>query len=212
MVQDFNTNEAGRGRAKLYGVSSISAEGEYSKLYRPPLRSGPMFGGIAGIMNQEQGDADDIGHLPTMPTRFGRDTGDHHEIYRKTLAAGWSSQDLPADECIEDIFAGGDGWGGFKGLPNLISDSSTNDTSDTEHLRVPGVTKKGTRRADGEHNSSGDKSQSHGSESGQVTPENPTPSSSSDGRPTRPPRRRNEVSELDVREDLRSWDIGAPHD
>ena len=34
-------------------------------------------------------------------------------MYRRTLAAYWSSQpgELKADECIEDIFSGGDGWG-----------------------------------------------------------------------------------------------------
>jgi hypothetical protein len=34
-------------------------------------------------------------------------------MYRRTLAAYWSAQpgELKADECIEDIFSGGDGWG-----------------------------------------------------------------------------------------------------
>lgn len=34
-------------------------------------------------------------------------------MYRRTLAAYWTAQpgELKADECIEDIFAGGDGWG-----------------------------------------------------------------------------------------------------
>lgn len=34
-------------------------------------------------------------------------------MYRRTLAAYWSAQpgELKADECIEDIFAGGNGWG-----------------------------------------------------------------------------------------------------
>lgn len=33
-------------------------------------------------------------------------------MYRRALAASWAAQagDLPADQCIEDIFAGGDGW------------------------------------------------------------------------------------------------------
>ena len=35
------------------------------------------------------------------------------DMYRRTLAAFWASQpgELRADECIEDIFSGGDGWG-----------------------------------------------------------------------------------------------------
>lgn len=34
-------------------------------------------------------------------------------MYRRNLAAFWVAQpgELPADECIENIFAGGDGWG-----------------------------------------------------------------------------------------------------
>ena len=33
-------------------------------------------------------------------------------MYRQTLAASWAAQagELPADECIEDIFTGGTGW------------------------------------------------------------------------------------------------------
>jgi hypothetical protein len=34
-------------------------------------------------------------------------------MYRRTLTASWAAQpgELTADQCIEDIFAGGDGWG-----------------------------------------------------------------------------------------------------
>lgn len=45
-------------------------------------------------------------------------------MYRRTLAASWAAQpgEPRADECIEDIFAGGDGWAG-------------QPTSKTEHGR-----------------------------------------------------------------------------
>lgn len=35
------------------------------------------------------------------------------DMYRQTLAASWAAQtgELRADEVIEDIFGGGDGWG-----------------------------------------------------------------------------------------------------
>jgi hypothetical protein len=35
------------------------------------------------------------------------------DMYRRTLAAFWASQpgELKADEAVEDIFSGGDGWG-----------------------------------------------------------------------------------------------------
>ena len=34
------------------------------------------------------------------------------DMYRRTLASSWAAQagELPADECIENIFAGGSGW------------------------------------------------------------------------------------------------------
>lgn len=53
-----------------------------------------------------------------MPAAFSlpsksREAGELQDMYRRTLAAYWSAQpgELKADECIEDIFAGGDGWG-----------------------------------------------------------------------------------------------------
>jgi hypothetical protein len=50
-----------------------------------------------------------------------KEAGDElRELYRKTLAAEWTCQpgELSADKCIEDIFAGGDGWGNTKGKPH----------------------------------------------------------------------------------------------
>lgn len=41
-----------------------------------------------------------------------RDHSDLQDMYRRALAASWASQEgeFPADQCIEEIFAGGDGW------------------------------------------------------------------------------------------------------
>ena len=218
---DFYMDEAYRRRQKFHSVCSADFIIELAKSYSPPLRTGPIFGGIAGIMNQEQADPDDIGHLPTMPNKLSRDAGEQQEMYRKTLAAAWSSHELPADECIEDIFAGGDGWGNFSDDLLLTPESSTtgeNASIDSERLQVPtsAKLKQGYRRDhlrsrhDGTQSLGGHKSNSHGSSSGQVTPENPTPSNSSDDRSKRIRRRQNEISEFDAREDLRSWQIGVP--
>ena len=51
-----------------------------------------------------------------------------HDLYRRTLAASWSRQpnELPADETIEDIFSGGNGWKTKKETP------SNHDTEDDE--------------------------------------------------------------------------------
>jgi hypothetical protein len=79
----------------------------------PPLRTAPVFTGIAGIMTGEPGDSEDSGNMPAVTTK-SREAGDElRELYRRTLAAEWTCQagELSADKCIEDIFAGGDGWG-----------------------------------------------------------------------------------------------------
>lgn len=49
------------------------------------------------------------------------------DLYRRTLAASWSRQpsELPADECIEDIFSGGNGW---KTKTKRDNSASANDT------------------------------------------------------------------------------------
>src|SRR5579862_4229831 len=101
----------------------------------PPLKTAPVFGGIAGIAAVEPGDHDDsnckialhisadpqfpvvqamILTLPDIPSLVNksREIREMQDMYRRTLVASWSCQagELPADECIEDIFAGGDGW------------------------------------------------------------------------------------------------------
>jgi hypothetical protein len=62
-------------------------------------------------------------------------------MYRRTLAASWQLQagELNADECIEDIFAGGDGWtsgsnGGQKPKSVRLFDRSRKDGSDSDSL------------------------------------------------------------------------------
>jgi hypothetical protein len=41
-----------------------------------------------------------------------RDQGELQDMYRRALAASWAAQidELSADQCIEDIFNGGNGW------------------------------------------------------------------------------------------------------
>src|ERR1700716_481988 len=68
-----------------------------------------VFGGIAGILPPEHGEPDDLGSLPSI--NMGRETGDLQDMYRRTLAASWTCRggELPPDQLIEDLFAGGDG-------------------------------------------------------------------------------------------------------
>ncbi|KAI5238436.1 hypothetical protein E4T43_07383 [Aureobasidium subglaciale] len=81
--------------------------------YAPPLRTAPVFGGIAGIMSQEVAEATEEGsNMPSLSNK-SRENGELQDMYRRTLAASWVAQpgELRADDCIKDIFAGGDGWG-----------------------------------------------------------------------------------------------------
>ncbi|KAH0560096.1 hypothetical protein GP486_003377, partial [Trichoglossum hirsutum] len=83
--------------------------------HAPALKTAPVFGGIAGIAAVEQGDHDDSNYIASLASK-SREIGEMQDMYRRTLAASWAGQagDLPADECIENIFAGGDGWGDKK--------------------------------------------------------------------------------------------------
>jgi hypothetical protein len=97
--------------------------------YAPPLRTAPVFGGIAGIIHSSEPPApggntlasdgggeglggEEAANAPDFRSR-NKEAGEMMDMYRRTLAAYWASQpgELKADEAIEDIFSGGDGWG-----------------------------------------------------------------------------------------------------
>ena len=97
--------------------------------YAPPLRTAPVFGGIAGIIHSQEPAApagnplasdgggeglggEEVANGPDFRSR-NKEAGEMMDMYRRTLAAFWASQpgELKADEAVEDIFAGGDGWG-----------------------------------------------------------------------------------------------------
>jgi len=50
--------------------------------------------------------------MPSLSTK-SREAGEAQDLYRRNLAAHFNAQpgELRADECIENIFSGGDGWG-----------------------------------------------------------------------------------------------------
>lgn len=115
--------------------------------YAPPLRTAPVFGGIAGIMAQEAAadssltlDPSDPSHpgnpqhMPSLSSK-SRDAGEMQDMYRRTLAASWVAQpgELKADECIEDIFSGGDGWGSHLGRRNGAKGDEAVTFDDHEH-------------------------------------------------------------------------------
>ncbi|KAK4199694.1 N-terminal C2 in EEIG1 and EHBP1 proteins-domain-containing protein [Triangularia verruculosa] len=91
----------------------------------PPPKSAPVFGGIAGFVAGEALEPVDVsnnstGHIPSSLVGKSRDVFEAQDMYRRALAASWASQpgELPADECIEDIFAGGDGFRRASKAPN----------------------------------------------------------------------------------------------
>ncbi|GAB7355860.1 hypothetical protein MBLNU459_g6518t2 [Dothideomycetes sp. NU459] len=64
-------------------------------------------------MSQETTEAiEGLDQMPSLSSK-SRETGEMQDMYRRVLAASWIAQpgELKADDCIEDIFAGGDGWG-----------------------------------------------------------------------------------------------------
>ncbi|PPJ61312.1 hypothetical protein CBER1_05121 [Cercospora berteroae] len=108
--------------------------------HAPALRTAPVFGGIAGIisssepsstphiMSSQASTENPDSTQESIPPSFNinnKEMGEMQDMYRRTLAAFWTSQpgELRADECIEDIFAGGDGWG-KGGRPSTSNDQS----------------------------------------------------------------------------------------
>ncbi|KAI1771689.1 N-terminal C2 in EEIG1 and EHBP1 proteins-domain-containing protein [Hypoxylon cercidicola] len=103
------------------GILMVQIDGERT-FVAPPLKTAPMFGGIAGIMTgseqiqveppSEDGSVAGGGNNKNTNSLKSRDASELQDMYRRSLAASWACQpgELPADECIEDIFSGGDGW------------------------------------------------------------------------------------------------------
>ncbi|KAF8418833.1 N-terminal C2 in EEIG1 and EHBP1 proteins-domain-containing protein [Tirmania nivea] len=87
-----------------------------TNFYAPPLRGAQVFGGIAGIISngdQQPSQKTQKKDLDIMSLASrSREMGAKQDMYRGTLTASWHLQagELDAEECIEDIFAGGDGW------------------------------------------------------------------------------------------------------
>lgn len=102
------------------GILMVQLDGDRNYV-APALKTAPMFGGIAGIMASGESKLDASHEDPATGTTITqtassanktRDASELQDMYRRALAASWSCQpgELPADECVEDIFGGGDGW------------------------------------------------------------------------------------------------------
>jgi hypothetical protein len=99
-------------------ILMVQVDGERNYV-APPPKSAPVFGGIAGFVAGDafepvDAGANTPGHAPSSFSGKSREVFELQDMYRRALAASWASQpgELPADQCIEDIFSGGEGFGG----------------------------------------------------------------------------------------------------
>lgn len=211
------------------GVAMKQVDGD-SNFIAPPLKSAMVIGGIAGIMNAEAGEAED---MPSIASK-SRELSEAQDIYRRTLAASWACErgELPPDKLIEDLFAGGDGGkmsmpqslkrlGPTTRLPLTRDDSSTSSDADSRRSRAgsatpsmltPDMARSGHQR--GPSNEAIRSVSQHSVASGvsgrgsieqQMQHSQPTLSHHHNRRKGQGDLR--EVTEFDLRNDLRSWQI-----
>ncbi|KAI5369792.1 hypothetical protein Slin15195_G006700 [Septoria linicola] len=188
--------------------------------YAPALRTAPVFGGIAGIISSSEptstphvGPDNAESMQESIPPSFNvnnREMGEMQDMYRRTLAAFWTSQpgELKADECIEDIFSGGDGWGkgGRPGVSNEQSQpgsgaSTPNAHHQHHHHHYDGMSRDTT--AASKHGGDAVRSMIHGHGHGHKR--NFEGSRRLDKGFKKVP---GELEEMDVRDNLVSWSIG----
>lgn len=194
--------------------------------YAPALRTAPVFGGIAGIISSADPTAGG-GSTPqdhpestqeSIPPSFNannKEMGESQDMYRLTLAAFWTSQpgELRADDCIEDIFSGGDGWG-KEGRPRVEPESSSHQpgSADTtsngnHHLHHhDGMSRDTTASGSRSGNTAERGAATHGHGHGHGHRRNFDGSRRLDKSLRKAP---GELDEMDVREDLVSWNIGV---
>lgn len=189
---------------------------------RPPLKSATVFGGIARVVHSaDPGDSEEVGHMPSITTK-SREIADMQDIYRRTLAASWTSRacDLPADKLVEGLFSGSSCWtnnihnspdlsGGEQGSPFLGVDSAAKQTRTGKRLS-PSFESRRPKSSSSNHSHGSSKTpdtvssyghaQGNGSIEQQLYDE-------SNGRGWKSQNADSERCEFDVREDLRSWEV-----
>ena len=178
-------------------------------------------------MTSEQGELDDLGHMPSISSKT-REIGELQDMYRRTLAASWTCQmgELPADECIENIFAGGDGWGKYRSGASVPTPPSAKSTEESTGAESSGETRTLTGHHRGPSSSfrkqKGEKDRCHSRTNsgrdgmnGLSTNQHHEVSSDQHGPPSHTEAKRrshgrmHEVDEFEVREDLKSWEIST---
>ena len=152
------------------------------------------------------------------------DLSELQDLYRHALAASWQAQpsDLPADQCIEDLFAGGDGFRKLHNdhkdnleVPVRPEDSRSSDDQHQKnqgHCRVHSDSSQATIRAHGKgspmkiaHKQIRNRA---GSNTTNVLQEGDNSSDTSRGKTAT--RNAHLVDEFDQREDLVAWRLPGP--
>lgn len=192
---------------------------------RPSLKSATVFGGIAGVVHSsEPGDSDELGQLPSINAK-SREIADLQDMYRRTLAASWTSRagDLPADKLVEELFAGSSCWNNQ--AHNTQSGVSVEGDHRVSFLDVEGMnrqTSTGKRLSPSFERRPKSSSSNHSHDSGKTPDSRSTLGHAKNGgsleqqlydgakgRGWKIRSANNELSEFDVREDLRSWETAT---
>ena len=137
-------------------------------------------------------------------------------MYRRALAASWAAQsgELPADQCIEDIFSGGDGWkDGYKKTSVLRVKHDENRSEEDQHLQkhrrnVSGTSTTSQTRIKGS-TTLGQKHQRSRDLGGALRDQSPSEQASSENseRGRTGFRHAHEVDEFEMRDDLVAWKL-----
>lgn len=211
------------------GISMKQIDGDTNYI-APPLKSAMTVGGIAGIIAAEAGGETD--DMPSIASK-SRDLAEAQDIYRRTLAASWACErgELPPDKLIEDLFAGGDG-GKFAAPPimrrmgldlNMMEFNDSSNSSDPESRRTssmsgltPDMARHGHHRGGSGKDSSSSQTSIASGVSGRASIEQQMqrnhPNHHSHHHHHHGHRRKGqvdyrEITEFDLRDDLRSWQI-----
>lgn len=201
------------------GITIRHVEGERN-FTTPALKPAMVFGGIAGVV-AEQTESDDLGRQPSLPSINikSREVADMQDMYRRTLAASWNApvHELSADRLIEKLFAGEDIF--MKRVPESRHGAlGENDDNDS----LSGIDTNGKRGLSpgfGKRLKSPTSSHVRGGSKGSDSP----PSGHADknaslerrlfdsaqGKASKSRQANWELTEFDVREDLKSWVIST---
>lgn len=186
------------------------------------MKSATVFGGIARVV-ADPGDSDELGHLPSINTKT-RETSDMQDMYRRTLAASWVSRscDLPADKLIEEIFTEGSSWNADSSFD--IDEPTVRETRKDNYLSTEMAerqTRSGKRLSPSFENRPKSSSSNHSMGGGKNLESHTTLGHPQKGgsfeaqlydgksRNWKSRNAENELTEFDVRQDLRSWEVTA---